>query len=42
MIVLGTAAAAEVEGMGGGGLCMECPVSGGECHKIPLVINSVV
>lgn len=41
MIVLGTAAAAEVEGMGGG-KCMECPVSGGECHKIPLVINSVV
>lgn len=41
MIVLGTAAAAEVEGMGRRE-CMECPVSGGECHKIPLVINSVV
>lgn len=40
MIVLGTAAA-EVEEMGGGEY-MECPVSGGECHKIPLVINSVV
>lgn len=39
MIVLETAAA-EVEGMGGRGV--HGPVSGGECHKIPLVINSVV